>query len=392
VATRVQMPLLGLTMTEGSVTRWLRREGDQVHKGDPLMEVETDKALVQVEAPEDGFLLKILARENSTVQVGATVAILGAAHEDVSGFLQEIPQNPAPEAGKECVVSAERSQPSAAKSISPRARRLAEEHHIDWRGLSGSGADGQITEKEIRLRIAEFNKAETVQPLSRLRQIIAERLTKSQQERAHIFLTGTVDMTEARAIRDSLSGIQAPRESGAEITYNDLFIKALGSCLTEYPWVNSSLVSEGVQMHSSANVGVAVAIEDQGLVVPVIQDVQELTVAQIAEIRQKLVRKAKERRLAPDEMAGGTFTLSNLGMYGVEQFTAVINPPETGILAVGAITEEPRAIRGQVAIRPVMRVTLGVDHRVVDGALAAQFLQRFKTLVEQPRQLISTEK
>ena len=145
-------------------------------------------------------------------------------------------------------------------------------------------------------------------------------------------------------------------------------------------------------MHSSANVGIAVAIEDHGLVVPVIQDVQKLTVAQIAEIRQKLVKKAKERRLAPDEMAGGTFTLSNLGMYGVEQFTAVINPPETGILAVGAITEEPRAIQGQVAIRPVMRVTLGVDHRVVDGALAAQFLQCFKTLLEQPRQLTPTEK
>ena len=159
MATRVQMPMFGLTMTEGAITKWLKREGDQVRKGDFLMEVETDKALVEVEAPADGFLLKILARENSSVQVGATVAILGAAQEDVSGFLQEVPQNPAPEARTESVSSAEPSQPSAAKSISPRARRLAEEHHIDWRGLSGSGAEGQISEKDIRLQIAESKKA-----------------------------------------------------------------------------------------------------------------------------------------------------------------------------------------------------------------------------------------
>jgi pyruvate dehydrogenase E2 component (dihydrolipoamide acetyltransferase) len=310
---------------------------------------------------------------------------------------------------------------------SPRARKLAEEKGVDVRQLKGSGPGGRIQEKDvlaflesqmevemdkalvgeetpeggvvpkvpahedsskdIRLRMAELKIGETVQPLSRLRQIIAERLTKSQQERAHIYLTATVDMTEAVGLRGRLSGLQAPRPAGAEITYNDLFIKALGICLTEYPWVNSSLVSEGLRMYTSANVGIAVVIEDHGLVVPVIQDVQRLTLVQIAGIRQELVKKAKERRLVPDEMAGGTFTLSNLGMYGVEQFTAIINPPETGILAAGVIMEEPRAIQGRVAIRPVMRVTLGVDHRVVDGALAAQFLQCFKTLLEQPRRL-----
>jgi pyruvate dehydrogenase E2 component (dihydrolipoamide acetyltransferase) len=190
-----------------------------------------------------------------------------------------------------------------------------------------------------------------------------------------------VDMTEAIALRERLSGWEAA------ITYNDLFIKALGICLIEYPWVNSSWEGKGVRMHSSTNVGIAVAVEDHGLVVPVVHDVQRLTLAQIAGMREELVNKAKERRLVPDEMAKGTFTLSNLGMYGVEQFTAIINPPETGILAVGAIVEEPRAIQGHVAIRPVMRVTLGVDHRVVDGALAAQFLQCFKTLLEQPSRL-----
>lgn len=399
MATRVQMPLLSQTMTEGTITRWLRKEGDAVRKGDPLLEVETDKALMEVPAPEDGVLLKILLEANSTAPIGTVLAMLGAQGEDISSLLTTVPAAaPAETRAEPSVPVAEKAPaPTGAKTISPRARRLAEEHQIDWRSLQGSGADGQVSEKDIQAWIAAATTTMTaepaaaVQPLSRTRQIIAERLTKSQQERAHIHLTMTIDMTAAIALRNELLQKGAAKITDAEIAFNDLFAKALGICLTEYPWVNSSWVNEGVRLHSAVNVGLAVATDDNALVVPVIRDVQRLRLRQIAEARSALVKKAREKRLLPEEMAGGTFTLSNLGMYGVEQFTAIINPPETGIMAVGAITEEPRVIQGGIFVRPVMRVTLGVDHRVVDGALGGQFLKRFKALLEQPRELTDAE-
>jgi len=386
------MPVLGLTMTEGSITRWMKQEGDFVRKGEALFEVETDKALAEVEAPEDGMLLKILTKERSTAQVGATVAILGAAGEEGAAIVAERPQTSVHDQQQDLSTASKSSRSAAAKRISPRARRLAEEHNVDWGCLEGSGAEGQITEGDIQLRVAETKKADAVLPLPRIRQIIAERLTQSQQERAHIYLTTTIDMTEVTSLRTRLMEHTPTQGVGSEITYNDVFLMTLGICLMEYPWMNSSLTSEGVRLHASANVGIAVVLEDDGLVVPVIRDVQRLTLKHIADVRQALVKRARERRLLPDEMTGGTFTLSNLGMYGVEHFTAIINPPETGILAVGAITDEPRVLQGRIRIRSVMRVTLGVDHRVVDGALAGRFLQRFQALLEKPSQLIKGEK
>jgi pyruvate dehydrogenase E2 component (dihydrolipoamide acetyltransferase) len=368
----------------------MKQEGDFVRKGEALFEVETDKALAEVEAPEDGILLKVLTKERSTAPVGATVAILGAAGEEAAAPVAERPQTSVRDQQQDLSVTSKPSRSAAAKYISPRARRLAEEHNVDWGSLEGSGTEGQITEKDIQLRIAKTRK-DAVRPLPRIRQIIAERLTRSQQERAHIYLTTTIDMTEVASVRTRLMEHTPAQGVGSEITYNDVFLMTLGICLTEYPWMNSSLTSEGVQLHASANVGIAVALEDDGLVVPVIRDVQRLTLKHIADVRQALVKRARERRLLPDEMTGGTFTLSNLGMYGVEHFTAIINPPETGILAVGAITEEPRVLQGRILIRSVMRVTLGVDHRVVDGALAGQFLQRFKALLEKPSELLKGE-
>jgi pyruvate dehydrogenase E2 component (dihydrolipoamide acetyltransferase) len=385
------MPMLGLTMTEGSITRWIKQEGDLVRKGEALFEVETDKALAEVEAPEDGILLRVLTKQHCTAQVGATVAILGSAGEELAAFVPETPQTSAHGAQQGLGVPPGSSQSAGAKRISPRARRLAEEHNVDWRSLKGSGAEGQITERDVQLRIAEADKADAVRPLSRIRQIIAERVTRSQQERAHIYLTTTIDMTEITSLRARLTERTPPQDMEAEVSFNDFFLMALGICLVEHPLMNSSLTSEGVRLHASANVGIAVALEDEGLVVPIIRDVQRLTLRHIAKVRQALVKKARERQLLPDDMTGGTFTLSNLGMYGVEHFTAIINPPETGILAVGSITDEPRVLEGRIVIRPVMRVTLGVDHRVVDGVLAGRFLQRFKGLLEESSQLVRGE-
>jgi len=389
VATKVEMPLLSQTMSEGTVSRWIRQEGEELQKGEPLLEVETDKALVEVPAPEDGVLLKILAEVNQSVPVGGLLGVLGAEGEDFSSLLRKGPTPPPMESRTEASapVVDQVSARTPAKMISPRARRLAEEHHIDWRNLRSSGADGQITEKDIQAVIGGTKKGTTAQPLSRARQMIAEGLTKSLRERVHIHLTTTIDMAEAIAFRNALLQEAAARKAECEIAFNDILVKALGICLAEFPWVNSSWADEGVICHPFVHVGLAVATDDHALLVPVIRDVQRLNLRGIAEVRLTLVKKARGKRLLPDEMTGGTFTLSNLGMYGVEQFTAIINPPETGILAVGAITEEPRVFQGSILARPVMRVTLGVDHRIVDGALGAQFLRRFKDLLEHPNHL-----
>jgi pyruvate dehydrogenase E2 component (dihydrolipoamide acetyltransferase) len=261
------------------------------------------------------------------------------------------------------------------KSISPRARKFAEEHGIDWQSLAGTGADGQVTQQDVERAVAAAPKPQAAgEPLPRHRQIIAARLTASLRERAHIHLTVTIDMTEAVALRG-----RRP-----EVSYNALMVKALAACLAEFPAVNDTLLDGTLRRNASAHIGLAVAAGDDALLVPVIREAEKKTLEQIAAEARSLAGKARAGHLTPDEMTGGTFTLSNLGMYGVEQFTAIINPPETGILAAGAVCEEPRAVNGSVAIRPVCRVTLAVDHRVVDGALAARFLARFKQIMECP--------
>jgi pyruvate dehydrogenase E2 component (dihydrolipoamide acetyltransferase) len=331
--------MLGLDMSEGAVRQWLKREGESVHKGEPLLEIETDKTLIEVEAPQDGILLKILVEAGQSVPVGATVAIVSSESEPVP----------------------------AAKTISPRARRLAEEHRVNWRFLAGSGPNGLVTEHDVQAQIAQPPAAQLLLPA---RRVIAERLSRSQRESVHIYLTVSIDMTAAARLR---------RDG---VTWNDLILKAAARCLMEHPAMNSSLSGDGLRTHHEAHIGIAVNADDGTLVVPVLRGVEGKRLEQVAAERRTLVANARARRLAPEEMSGGTFTVSNLGMCGVEQFTAIINPPETGILAVGAITDEPRAVNGAVAIRPVMPVTLGADHRAVDGAEAARFLCAFKELLE----------
>lgn len=361
--TRVQMPMLGLTMSEGAIHQWLKAEGEPVKKGEPLLEIETDKAIMEVEAPASGVLLKILIASDQVVPVGDVVGLIG---------------DPAQTADEPIA-------PRRRISISPRARALAEQHGIDWRQIEGTGADGQITEADIRARLDQTNTPAKVEelpagkPLPFTRQIIAERLSQSLRERVHIYLTISVNMTEARRVRNP------------GFSYNDLFLKSLAISLTEFPVLNSSLTEGRLQFHSSVDIGIAVAVDDAALVVPVVRAVDRKTLEQIAAERRALVGRALARHLTLDEMAGGTFTLSNLGMYGVEQFTAIINPPQTGILGVGAITDEPRVVNGTLAAVPVARLTLGVDHRVVDGTLAAKFLSRIKGLLEQAAQLQTPE-
>ena len=401
MATRIRMPMLGLTMAEGTILRWLKKEGEHISKGEPLFEVETDKAIAEVEAPEEGFLIKILAEAEQTVAVGATVGVLGKPHEDITSLLEAAPAvqpNDASNLRPEKQASPEHPRTATHKLISPRARKLADGHRLDWKNLRGTGPEGQVTEEDIHALIAAMEEAKgtlapavvRAVPLARVRQMIADRLTKSLQERAHIYLTVRIDMTRPLEMCHELARSGEQVRQGA-VGVNDLFIGALGICLTEYPWLNSSLVGQEVHLHSSVNVGFAVAPDDHSLVVPVIRDVQNRDLDQIATVRRRLVGKALKNELSLDELTGGTFTLSNLGMLGVEEFTAIINPPETAILAIGAIVQEPSVVNGGLFIRSAMRVTLGVDHRVVDGALAARFLQRFRNLLEEPRQLIQSK-
>lgn len=354
---KVQMPMLGLTMSEGTIRKWFKVEGEPIAKGEPLFEIETDKATLEVEAPTSGVLLKILAATDQTVPVGDTVAHIGDPAEQTES---------AP------------SAPPRGATISPRARRLAEQSGINWRQIAGTGGDGQITEADVQARVAGLATVEqppSGKPLARTRQIIAERLRQSHLERVHIYLTVAVNMTVAARLR------------AGGISYNDMFLKSLAIALTEFPVLNSSLIDERLQLHKPVDIGIAVAVDDAELVVPVLRGVEGKTLDQIAVERRALVAKALARRLTPDEMSGGTFSLSNLGMYGVEQFTAIINPPQSGILAVGAIADEPGVVNGAIVAVPTVRLTLGVDHRVVDGALAAKFVGRLKDLLEQAGQL-----
>jgi pyruvate dehydrogenase E2 component (dihydrolipoyllysine-residue acetyltransferase) len=357
--TEVQMPMLGLTMSEGVIHHWLKAEGEPVRKGEPLLEIETDKTTMEVEAPAGGVLLKILVESEQIVPVGKVVGIIGD------------PAQPA-----------ERPTPRRGAAISPRARALAGKHGIDWRQVDGTGADGLITESDIQVRIAATSVPGTsaatfeVKPLTFTRQIIAERLSKSLRECVHIYLTVAVNMTEARRAR------------GSHYSYNDFFIKSLAVSLAEFPVMNSSLIEGRLQLHPPVDIGIAVAADDGTLVVPVLRGVESKTLDQIATERRALVARARARQITPEEMSGGTFTLTNLGTYGVEQFTAIINPPQIGILAVGAISDELRYVNQEVTPVPVVRLTLGVDHRVVDGAQAAQFLGLIRGLLENAARLL----
>ncbi len=375
---RLVLPQFGLTMTEGAIARWLRREGEQVRKGDILFEVETDKATMDYEAPEDGVLTKILVEAGTTVPCGTLVGLLNEEAAEAGGPGGPAPEAVAPAPAAPAAVTAAPARASGRKTVSPRARRLAAEHGVAWETIEGTGDGGQVTEKDVqtflaRQRTAEAPERPTAVKLSRHRRILGERLVASQRERAHIYLKATIDMTAARQLH------------AGGVNYNDLFVKALALCLEEFPLVNASLHEDVAELHDTANIGLAVAAGDDHLFVPVLRAAARKSLAELRREREALTAKARAMKLAPEEMSGGTFTLSNLGMYGVEEFTAIVNPPETGILAVGAITDEPRAVDGAVAIRPVMRAVLGVDHRLVDGALGARFLARFRALIEDPQ-------
>jgi pyruvate dehydrogenase E2 component (dihydrolipoamide acetyltransferase) len=416
MATEITLPRLGQGMESGVIVRWLKQEGDSVSKGEPLYELDTDKVTQEVEAEVDGVLQTIVVAEGE-VDVGATIAVIetnGAepaaadpgdepADAEATAAAEE-PSAPDPEAAEpgEQVAAAPVEEPSREAGdgrlkASPLARRIARERGVDLASVTGTGPEGRILAEDVERAPAgaapvasgtsspaapaapPAGEVEVVQ-LSSVRKTIARRLSEAWT--APVFQLGvSADMTEVLALRETL--VEQLVEGDAKPTVNDVFVKLAAVALVRHRPVNATFSGEEIHRHPAAHVGIAVAAP-QGLVVPVVRDADRRTVQEIARARADLVGRARDNKLKLEDLQGGTFTISNLGMFGVEQFTAVLNPPQVAILAVGSVKDEPVARDGQVVIRPIADLMLTCDHRAIDGADGATFLQTLVSLVERP--------
>ena len=388
-------------MESGTIVRWLKAEGDTVEKGEVLYELDTEKATQEVEAEASGVLLKILAGEGEEIEVGKTIAVIGEAGEEVSVEepepAAEAPpepkaEAPAPEPTREPEPApAARSENGGRVKASPLARRIARERGIDLSSLSGTGPEGRIVAEDVERAektapavaaaapAAPTGEVEVV-PLTGMRKAIARRMTEAWA--APVFqITMTADMTAAIRLREGLVARMA--EGDAKPTYSDILTKVCAVALRRHPAVNALFAGDEVHLMPTANVGIAVAVPN-GLVVPVLRSCETKTIPQLANERAELVGRTRAGGLRQDDLEGGTFTVSNLGMYGVERFVAVLNPPQAAILAVGAIEERAVVRDGEVVARPVLELTLTCDHRTVDGATASEFLRTVKQFLEEP--------
>jgi len=375
---KIILPMLGETMEEGTIGAWKKKEGERVAKGEILLEIITDKATLEVESPASGILRKIVAKEGEVVPVLRTIGWIGEAGE-------AIPEEQAVETGKEQKKSIPVQQAKTVEAgvqsgriiATPAARRVAQESGIDLSTLKGTGPDGRITEEDVRSAGKSGAKPPAashgeVVPLTPMRRIIAEKMTRSKTTIPHYYLRTSVDMSAVMKKR---------QEDGKKYSYNDVLIKVSAAALKEFPSMNSSFEPGGIRYNKRINIGIAVALHD-GLVVPVVRDADKKPFTEVAEETARLISQALENKLTPDKFSGGTFTITNLGMYEIDEFIAVINPPETAILAVGRITSRQVIVDGKPEVRSMMNITLSVDHRTADGAYAAKFLQKVKKMLE----------
>jgi len=420
MATKVIMPKLSPTMEEGQISRWLKKEGDKVSMGEPLAEIDTDKATMEMQALGNGVLRKILIGEGQAAPLGQLIAVIGEPDEDIASLLSEAPAPPQvqekkepdappqPQDQKEAdrpptapnVAPANGRQPQAADSgrmiVSPLAARMAAEAGIDLRSLQGSGPGGRIIKRDIEAVISKPAPAPAPsyvqhagasvyrdEPASQIRQTIAKRLVTSLGPVPHFFLTAEIEMDRAAEMRKGINAL----DPDLKISINDIIIKVAAAALIQHPQVNASYQEKIVRYYEHADVGVAVAIED-GLITPVVRAADQKSLSQIAAEVRELAERARSKKLKPEEYTGATFSVSNLGMFGIDEFTAVINPPEGAILAIGAMTAKPVVRENEIVIRQMMRVTMSCDHRVIDGATGAKFLQTFKKILENPLYLV----
>lgn len=430
----VMMPRLSDTMEEGVIARWLKSVGDQVAKGDVLAEIETDKATMDLEAFDEGVLEQILVEAGSTVPIGERIAVIGdgtattpeaagaeAPPKPVEAEPSPEPTEPEPEP-QQAEATPSMSAPSAGATTgdgqerirtSPLARKIAREHDLDLAEVTGTGPGGRIRRVDVDAAIAARDEApepapkqaapaepaaagpavvsgrapvdDEEIPLNAVRRITAQRLTQSAQEAPHFYLTSVVDVERLLTFRSEVNEQLATVDNKASVT--DLLIRACALTLREHPQVNSSWADDKILRHHRIHIGIAVALDD-GLIVPVVRDADRKSLSQIAEEARELATRARAGKLAPDEFKGSTFSISNMGMFGIDHFTAVINPPEAAILAVGAAIGEPVVLDGEVVVRRRMKLTMSVDHRVVDGAVGAAFLRDLKSLLEEPLRIV----
>jgi len=409
----IVMPKLGLTMTEGLIVEWRKKEGDPVKKGDILFVLETEKVTYEVEAPEDGTLGKILVKEQETVPVGAAVAYLlkpGEAAVEVTAAPAAAPKaeaaSPAPAAAPAAPAAA--TAAGGRVKATPLAKKVAKELGVDLAAVAGSGPGGRILREDVEKAKAAGVQAPAapaaapapaapaqapaapapaaaegrLAAFTGMRKTIAKRMLQSKVEAAQAYMGNTVDATRIQALRAELMPF-IEKKSGVRITITDLMMKVTGAALREHPVINTRWTDKGVLYLPEVNMGMAMAL-DEGLIVPVIKNINAKSLGQVARDRVALIEKGKKNSFLPDDIKGSTFTLSAMGMFGLETFTAIINQPETAILAVGAILDKPVALKGEVVIRPMMSVNLTYDHRTIDGAEAGKFMRTLKEMIEEP--------
>ena len=400
---------MGYDMKEGTVVRWLMAEGAEVKTGDAVAEIETDKAVVEFESTAPGVLRKILVPEGTSVPVGQTIAIVAAPDEELPEIAAEepaaAPEPPAPESDSiplpppAAEVQAEPA-PDREVRASPVARRLAEERSIDLSRVKGTGPGGRITRDDVLAFEPEAAHAPTIEaptsapeavaedrvPLTRMRQQIARVTVKSKQEIPHFYVSAEIDMSQSMELRRQINA--ALEGDGVRISVNDMVIKACVGALRKYPKFNASFAEDALQMNEKINVGIAIA-EEEGLIVPAIMDCADKTIAHIAAASKDLIARSKSGTLHSEEYTGGTFSISNLGMFDVSSFIAIIHPPQSAVLAVGTVAKRPVVRDDQVRVAEMMSATLSVDHRVADGAEGARFIVEVKRLLENPASLLA---
>ncbi len=427
MATKVHMEALSPTMEEGQLVRWLKSEGDSVSNGEILAEIETDKATMELVARGEGLLRKIFLGEGGTAPVGEVIAVIAGPDEDISEFEggggSAAPVAPTPDATPEVAPAAvpvavapgvvEPALPDTAVGsagggrvkASPLARKLAAEAHLDIHTVPGSGPGGRVVMRDVEALKSGGGQGgptpgvsapslgmpttpgvdfEDV-PLSQMRKTIAKRLVESIGPVPHFFLGITVDMARTMAARKKVN--EQLEAQGTRISINDFVLKATAHALAKHPEVNAHWAGDAIRKFYRVHLGVAVAVED-GLITPVVRDANRKGLAEISQEVRDLAGRGREKRLQPDEYTGSTFSVSNLGMFGIHEFTGIINPPEAGILAIGGIEDTPVVVDGQVTARPIMRVTMSCDHRVIDGATGARFLQTLKGMLEEPAAIL----
>ncbi len=406
MATRVDVPQLGLTMETGTILQWLKAEGDTVEKGQPLVVIQTDKVEYEVEAPVAGTLLKIAAREGTELPVGSVMGLIGRPGEDVAGVPGAAPtaaaeprtarQAPAPASQAAPPTPTPVRAPGERVKISPVAKRLAQDHGVDIHGLTGTGPEGRIVREDVERAIAAKVPSAERQvpsptsgsatpesvPLTGMRKAIFDRMGQSWREAARVTLFADADVTDLVRLRQTKAA-EWERRFGLKPSYNDLIHLAVARALREEPRINCRLDGQAVRVRHEVNLSFAVDL-GEGLVAAVIKDADKKSLGDLTRIARDLAERARAGKLAPDDMADGTFTVTNLGGLGVEAFTPIINQPQAGILGIGKILEKPVVLGGGIHVRSILTLSLVFDHRLLDGAPAAKFLGKVKELLETP--------